>query len=70
MIFIIDGLNINTQFIYMFFSVMLISWPGRRRQRLIFETKVIIQLIFKKEKKNVALTYNPSIKSPLLSQLN
>ena len=46
--------------------------PGRRRQRLILVTKTIIQLVFKKRKKTVALTYNPGpgIKSPLLSQLS
>ena len=44
--------------------------PDRRRQRLILMTKAIIQLVFKKEQKTVALTYNSSIKSPLLSQLS
>ena len=44
--------------------------PGRRRQRLILVTKAILQLVSKKEKENVAPTYNPRIKSTLLSQLS
>ena len=56
MIFIIAGLNINTQFIYMFFGVMR---PGRRSQRLILVTKAIIQLVFKKEKKQHCSNLQP-----------
>ena len=67
MIFIIDGLHINTQFIYMFFGVMLFMRPARRRQRLNSVTKAIIRIVFKKKKKSTALTYNPGMKSPLLS---
>ena len=65
MTFIIAGLKINTQFIFMFFSVIAYVRPGWRRQRLILVT---IQIVFKKRKKTASLTYNPG--SPLLSQLS
>ena len=42
--------------------------PGRRRQLLILVTTAILQLVFKKEKKTVALTYNPG-SAALLTEL-
>ena len=73
--FIIAGINIYTQCILVFRCYAHVR-PGRRRQHLILVTtsKVIIQLVFKegnkKKKQTVSRTYDPGMKSPLLSQLS
>ena len=59
--FIIAGLNISGIYT-IYFSVLQCNAhvrPGRRRQHLILVTKAIVQLVFKKEKKNCCSNLQP-----------